>query len=149
MPSTDWAPAVAAVGARLRSRTKDRDGNELGTFTDTTRPTGDEVERLIAEEAGNVADVVGDDLDIKFWERAAAVTVLGTAAAVELTYFPEQVATGRSPYDQLKTLYTERLGNLKTAVEAGGGDTPGEGDATALPQGYFPDVPLVDWRTQL
>ena len=35
MATSDWAPSVADVGV-LRARTKDRYGNELGTFNNDT-----------------------------------------------------------------------------------------------------------------
>lgn len=146
----DWAPTVANVGALLRARTKDTNGNELGTFTADTRPTGTQVEDLINTAADDVASTLPDQLDPKYWERAAAVSTLGAALKVELSYFPEQVATGRSPYTQLKEMYNDELKRLVNAVQ--GGDSAVDGGAggagSAMPVGLFP-VPTdpLGWQT--
>lgn len=142
MPISDWAPAVADVGAVLRARTKDTNGNELGTFTPNTRPTDAQVTSLIDTAAGDLASVVGSDLPEVTWPLAGSVTSIGAAMLVELSYFPEQVATGRSPYDQLAALYEQRLGRLKGAVIEAGGDVPDE--AGARPPAYhFGDVAII------
>ena len=39
----DIMPSVADVGALLRVRTKDINGEEVGTFNDDTRPTSAQV----------------------------------------------------------------------------------------------------------
>jgi hypothetical protein len=56
--AADWAPSVEDVANQLRARTKGgvSEMDEVGTFDATTRPTGDEVEALIA---GAVEDVRG------------------------------------------------------------------------------------------
>jgi hypothetical protein len=43
----DIAPSVADVAALLRARTKDVNGEEIGTFNDDTRPTSAQVLTLI------------------------------------------------------------------------------------------------------
>lgn len=145
--ATDWAPTVDAVGAQLRARTKDSNGNELGTFTEDTRPTGIQVEDLIARATGDMISVLPDPMDPKWNDRAAGVAVLGTAMRVELSFFPEQVATGRSPYAQLKALYDDELKRLVNAAQGGDTDTTGAGGSLA-PAGGFPYVTnAIDWDT--
>lgn len=156
MPTSDWKPAVQAVGSLLRSRTKDTNGNELGTFTPATRPTNTQVEDLIVQATGAVESAIGgSELLAALWPAATAVSVLGTALLIELTYYPEQVTSGRSPYTQLKELYDERLLQLRLQIEAGGVDTPGDGTvgpndpAWSFPMGEdpFSPTPLVGWET--
>lgn len=151
MPVEDWAPTVAAVGAILRSRTKDNAGNELGTFTDQTRPTGEEVGELIGTATNDVAAEVGADIVSARRPYAASVAALGTALQVELTYFPEQVALGRSPYAELKKLYDERLKRLKTMVEGGVDEDPTMSGGTPLDPAYEFTHPInpMDWSRAL
>lgn len=132
-----WRPSVEDVGAIIRARTKTRlseslqAGNEIGTFNDATRPTGDEVEKLIDEATDDVANAVGLTICQETLEVSARrVAALGAAMAVELSYFPEQIRADQSPYEALERRYKDRLARLVTAVEekcggAGGGDTPG------------------------
>jgi hypothetical protein len=139
MPTSDWAPGVVNVGAILRARTKDRSQNEVGTFTADTRPTGDQVAVLIEQAVSDVVDVVGSDLPTPTWGSATYVAALSAAMQVELSYFPEQVGTGRSPYAQLKDLYDVRLERLRKAViaeRAGGNEV--DPSAALAPSYDFP-----------
>jgi hypothetical protein len=111
---------VAEVAAHIRSRTKDRNGNEVGTFTEDTRPTDAQCDeaitsavRLIHTKVGHVGDGC--------CELAREVVALGAAAAIELSYFPEQSRSDRSVYQFLDTRYTTALEGLVACVE---GDLP-------------------------
>jgi hypothetical protein len=120
MAYEDWEPTVQAVGAYVRARTKDDVGNELGTFTEDTRPNEAQVVELIDKAQSAVANAIGEDFDPKWNERARDLAALRAAMLVELTHFPEQVAAGRSPYPQLKELWDEEVIALSAAVAAGG-----------------------------
>lgn len=153
MPVTDWATTVDGVAAYVRSRTKDRNGNEVGTFNGLTRPTDVQVTSLLADAGSDVADQIGWDIPNVFWPRAAAQTQLAAALLVELTYFPEDVGTNRSPYAQLKTLFDERLGRLKTAIADYDADPtdPDEGNVPAATPSYGMPADrggMVGWRTR-
>lgn len=142
MPTSDWPVSVETVGSVLRARTRDTQGNEVGTFTAETRPTGDQVNSLIGNAVGDLASAVGADLPQPLWGQAAAAATYKAAMLVELSYFPEQVAQGRSPYAQLKDLYDEALASLKVAI---GGDAPGEAPGAPSPPDYaFPLVSTLD-----
>src|SRR4051812_3475139 len=89
----NWRPVVADVGAILRARTKARlsetfaAGNEIGTFNDETRPTGDQVERLIDQAVDDVTDTVGTDICTQELQTSAGrVAAIGAALLVELSY---------------------------------------------------------------
>lgn len=143
MALIDWTPSPSDVGAVLRARTKDKLGNELGTFTDDTRPTDEQVVEIIET---SVADIEGqvhtvpEDLQ----PLARRVAALGAACDVELTHFQEQINTNRSPYEQLKKRYDELLKRLVSEAndqnsggEPGGG-SDGAGSNSALPSYAFP-----------
>lgn len=149
MPTSDFMPDVASVGALLRARTRDTNGSEVGTFTEHTRPTGDQVLSLTRTAAGDLASFVGPNIPEPFHDAARQLAVYRTAMLIELSFFPEQVALGRSPYPQVADLYTSALAGLRVAIEASGGDVPGEpgaadgGGASAHPPSYaFPMAPL-------
>jgi hypothetical protein len=146
VPTSDWVPGLTDVGAVLRARTKDDVGNEIGTFTVDTRPTGAEAQLLIQQAVSAVSMVIGADLPSKCWDDARYVSALGAALRAELTYFPEQINTGRSPYPQLKQLYDDTLKQLLTAVEAAGGDTPGGGTPGGPMKPVFA-FPSPTWRS--
>lgn len=114
MPASEWAPEVTDVGALLRARTRDANGTELGTFTTDTRPTQEQVERLIIQAQSFLTGEFGsDDVLPLYLETAKQLTVLKAAMAVELSFFPEQVASARSPYDKMKEELDDELRRLR------------------------------------
>lgn len=130
MPVSDFTPVVADVAAFLRARTKTRGGAEAGTFNpeaaieqNITRPTSEQVLSLIEDSisdtqaafGADIPDAPGEDVDL-FRSSVRRLSALGAALLVELTYYPEQVATGRSPYAQLKTLYDDRMKRLLATI---------------------------------
>ena len=135
MPVSDYTPTVDSVAAYLRARTKTRGGTEAGTFNsqdaaenNKTRPTSEEVTEMIGNALRDVSGVVGADIDSAYFDAATDVAALRTAMLVELSYWPDQINSGRSPYPQLKELYDEAWENLLTALgistDAGGGAVP-------------------------
>lgn len=154
MPVSDYTPDVKAVAAFLRARTKTEGGAEAGTFTPAaswqdgsgrgTRPTEEGALEEIANALGDVSGIIGVDIADQFREPARRVSALRAALLIELSYFPEQVATGRSPYVQLKELYDEAWENLLTSMgissDAGGGAVPV--DAGFPSYGGFPTTAI-------
>lgn len=149
MPETsEWAPTVDDVGALLRSRTKDTNGVEVGTFTPNTRPTQAQVEQILRTAVGDLADMIATDVPERLWPSARRVATYSAALDIELGYFPEQLNTGRSPYVQLKERYDELIKSFRASLEAAGSD-PGDDGATTpgAPSYSFPmDVPIIGWR---
>ena len=142
MPTSNWPISVDAVGTLLRARTRDTQGNEVGTFNTDTRPTEDQVLSLINTAVEDLASVVGTDLDESLWTRAATVAGYKAAMLVELSYFPEQVARGNSLYEQLRDLHAEALKNFLKAVAAKApGEAPGDVEA---PSYAFPLPSVLD-----
>lgn len=143
--TSDWPVHAASVGSLLRARTRDTNGNEIGTFDATTRPTGDQVLSLINDAVEDLASSVGSDLPEAFWTKAATVAHYKTAMLVELSYFPEQVATGRSPYEQLRQLYAEALASLKAGLTEAGASVPGDAAGAPSPPSFgFPSCSTLD-----
>jgi hypothetical protein len=147
MATSDWAPSAADVGAVLRARTKDTNGNELGTFNDDTRPTEDQVGELIDTAVSDIESEIGTVPD-QLQDAARRVAAIGTALLVELSFFPEQITNNRSPYDQLKELYDTRFSRLKTQIDdVNSGGEVGTADEL-LPEYSFPEINSLGWATQ-
>lgn len=145
MATDDWAPTLDDVGALLRSRTRDTSGNEVGTFTAATKPTDRQVASIIEQSVQDLADMTkAEDMPRRFWGSAKRVATLDAAMHVELSFFPDQINTGRSPYPQLKEERDERLKQLRADLESEGTDTSGD-TGTPDPVGFFPSYPIVGW----
>jgi hypothetical protein len=139
----DWRPALVEVGALVRARTKSKMGGPpLGTFTDNTLPKGEEVEALISYATSSVASRIGlSPCTDALKSRARGMAALYTAMLIELSYFPEQVGSDRSPYAKYKELYDDGMGALTEAVAencGGGGDGESVGGSGPLPSYSFP-----------
>jgi hypothetical protein len=111
-----WAPAISDVAALERARTKDPNGNELGIFDATTRPTDTDVEPLIRNACADVASYVGWDLPDDLQAEACNLATIYTALQIEESYYPEQVANGRSPWQQLWQRYQLGIKELADAA---------------------------------
>lgn len=124
MNTVTLAPTVADVAALIRARTKDSNGNELGTFTADTRPTDAQAQEAIDHQLAllhaRVGNVGPDCAGV-----AQMVVAYGAAAEIELSYFPEQARTDRSAYTYLIARYDEYGNGLVACVQ---GDLPSEPD---------------------
>jgi hypothetical protein len=100
----DWAPDLTEVGALLRARTKDDVGNELGTFTEATRPTDENVLELIRQACDDVLGLFTvEDVPASSQVMCRRAAALRTALSIEISYFPEQ-GNDNSPYLQLRQI---------------------------------------------
>jgi len=145
-----YLPTLADVGAIMRARTKTVDGDEIGTFNDDTRPTGEEVHRIIMQAANDVTAPIDTDIPVGAYRWATQAIIYRTAKLIEISYFPEQIATGRSPYPEYNALFDEAIGWLNTAV---GRELEEETGVEVLPGQPFwtfpgPEV-LVGWTTKM
>lgn len=145
-----WETTVSQVGALLHARTKDKNGNEVGTFNADTRPTDDQVQDLIAQAADDVADAVGQQTGVTgmpqdLYQNAGSLTAIGAAMLVELSFFPEQVGTNTSPYDRLAAMYKDRLARLVLQAGHEGADVPGDEYMHPAGAGGGNPIPLNWW----
>lgn len=146
MPSSDFTPTVDDVGAMLRGRTRDDDGNELGTFTPTTLPTDTQAQSIIEQAVEEIAGQIGENIPARLRKSAKSITTLLAAMNVELTYYAEQVNSGKSAYEAYERRVNAALGTpqkrgwLVVAVndEETGGDE-GSADDAGEPMFYFGD----------
>jgi len=140
-----YAPTVSQVAALLRARTKNAFSVELGNFTDETRPTDEQVRDIIPQAMQDVATAVGSPIPAVYRAEALALSALRAAMLIELGYFPEQIVTGRSPFEQMRLMYEDQIERLVVRVSAVGDpelSSAGAGKFT------FDDVVLVGWYTR-
>ena len=134
----DITPSVADVAALLRARTKDVNGVEVGTFNDDTRPTSAQVITLIEEAVADIEARIGMSPPLELAGAGKSTAAMLTACLIELSYYPEQVQSNRSAFDQ----YWELLQSKITALqEAARGQEPGGNLITSTRI----DVPYVDY----
>jgi hypothetical protein len=138
----EWACSVTDVAELILIRTRDNNGNLLGTFTNVTQPTDEQTRSLIYNKAiPDVLPLIGSDIPDLLIPEAQNVVAIRTAMYVELTYFGNEVAQNRSVYPELKTLFDEKvatLNNAVAAIESGGDITDEMGGAGGFPYYGFP-----------
>jgi hypothetical protein len=122
--SSPLRPYVEDVARLLRARTKDDQGQEVGTFTASTRPTADQVEAHIDAAVGLLATRIppADKIPEALWPAARNLAAYRAALQIEKSYFPEQVRADRSAYQHLREEYNDDLAALLQAIaETGAG----------------------------
>ena len=129
------SPSVDDVAAIIRARTKDSNGNEVGTFTDETRPTAAQAQEAIDHQVIALHTKVG-----RIGPGCAGVAQIavayGAAAEIELSYFPEQSRQDRSPYQYLIARYEEYADGVAACVAGNLPDTPDPDDPDATTYRY-------------
>lgn len=140
--TSPWTPSVQDVANILRARTINKNGGEVGTFNATTRPTDTEVQGLIDQSNNDVMDAIGQitEVPVNLVNNASSLITIGAAMMVEISYFPEQVGVGRSPYAQLAKQYSDKLTRLQNAIVSVGGNRPTNDYQT--PAGSFGGPPI-------
>lgn len=124
MPVDPAAPAD--VAAWLRARTQDSEGREIGLFTEDTRPSVGQVDVALKQARTLVAGKMGLTPPDPCAGLYETVVALQAACIIEKSYFPEQVVSGRSAYEQLAEELTAAMDSLNTCI-VNGGLGPGEG----------------------
>jgi hypothetical protein len=139
-----WVPSLRQVADYVPTRTVpvDTPGSmvPLGTFSSTTVPTDEVVDRIARAAAAWVSSRAGV-VDAGLYEMAGAVAAVRAAAFVELAY-PTRDGDA-AVYEELFKQADAGLAALIVANGAAGGTPPGDG---LLPYWSFPD-PAFDSDT--
>lgn len=152
-----YTPTVGQIGALLRTRTVDTSGNELGTFTNATRPTALQVDQLARAAASTLSTYIGNEIPVDLLSDASDLAAIRAAMLIELGYFPEQVTSGRSPYEQYKALWDEAVGtpgkpgSFVVAVQQALDDDTVDVEGTSSVDFNFPvnEGGMVGWGTKM
>lgn len=147
VPLPEWTPELDAVADWIPGRTLstiNTPGTEtyLGTFTDTTTPTNEQVSRLIEAAVAYVRSKVGATVDSTLTDEARAAASVVAAAYVELAY-PTRDAD-LNTYDRLWAqagFLVDSLADSNTSVTGGSTSLA----QSLLPTWSYPDpVPWGD-----
>jgi hypothetical protein len=143
IPLPPWAPSVRDIAAKLRARTKTPGGDEAGDFTSHTRPTADQVEDLIRDAVNKVTMIVGDTPSTRVASDARALASLYAAMNVEISYFPEQIERGASPFNAMERMYKQNVADLYKLLypdtgSGGDGEIPPGADVL-MPSFAYPE----------
>lgn len=144
MAEATFSPTVDDVAALIRARTKIPGGGEAGTFTEQTRPTKAEVERIIEQAVDHVAAAVGGEpCNDQLIQSSTAAAGMLAAVIIETSYWPEQAEARGSAAARLEKLFDTRMKSLTAAVaeECGGQGTGGseDGNSGSVAAGSFSD----------
>lgn len=145
-------PSVAEVASKVRARTRVKGGGQAGTFTASTNPSADDVEDLISEALDEVLGKVREpEAATDYERRVRGAVALYTAILIELSYYPEQVGSGKSPAATYQALYASRIKALIAEGETG--EVQGEGGTADSPADAAWTFPvgvggLIGWRSR-
>lgn len=150
-----WAPSIEQVAALVRARTRgveSRDASvagEQGTFTDTTRPTAEQVEELIDMACGELQALFAgrSPCSASLKQSAGVAASYRAAQLVEVSYFPEQTNADQTAFSSLQKMWEEAGKNIAAAVRERCPIDPvdgGQDDGGALtPVGVVPSERLI------
>jgi hypothetical protein len=124
MPVTDYTPSVKEVAAMLVSRTfrsgtvSQQEGNLVGDFDETTRPTKVQAQALIAQALNEVGPKIneppaGQEQLPGVYALAKLAVARRAAMLVLVSFFDEDLEQASSGYDELERLYKEALADLE------------------------------------
>jgi hypothetical protein len=128
------------VAALLTARTKDADGNELGGWTDETRPTYEEVQTRIDIARSLIQDETGG-IPEQCLRGAESTIALLASMLTEAAFWPEQTQSNQSTYERLRELYLEARIGLANCVAVWTGLNAFDLDISGGPG----CVPPLDW----
>lgn len=118
VPPPAYRPSVDDVAALEHARTE-AGGVEVGTFTDETIPTVDQVEELITTAVSDVETRVGTIPD-RFADEARRLAAIQAASLIEASYFPSELDSDRSAYRQYTAMYMNGVDALAKRVASPG-----------------------------
>jgi hypothetical protein len=150
LAEADLLPSVDDVALLLRTRTvgyqpgggglgADSGSADVGTFTDSTRPTATEVEAVIAQAADELLGLLPASADERYLPAIERAIGLRAAVIIEASFFRETSAAG-----DLASSYTAALAGLQAALP--GGDAL---VASGLSEREQDVQDALDWRRPL
>lgn len=146
--SVNYVPSRRDVGSLLRARTR-APMDEIGTFNDQTRPTGEAADVIIFRATRDVASSIGITVATDLIEDARTVATYLSCALVELSYYPEQINENMSGYEKYIALYKSALLALKTKIDADAGTGPVVAGTVFKPSFSYPDdTGMIGLNTQ-
>lgn len=113
----EFVPTVAEIGVILRARTRqDVTGDELGTFDNTTRPTGLQVQQHIDAAAAFVQLRLGPNIPEGMMASAREAVTYRAGYMIELSLADDRSDNPDSAYQRLKGQYDETMTALQDSL---------------------------------
>ena len=138
MPASDYAPTLAEIGKRIKARTLATDtGKRIGTFTDETNPTAEDVQTYIEDGLSEVAARIGTDIDNEYWPPAKFAVIMHVCMTIELSMYPESTNDEGSAYKSFEKRFNAAIEAINEAMKQ---IEPNERRVVSLRQGS-----LVRW----
>jgi hypothetical protein len=104
------------VAALLTARTKDSDGNELGVWTEDTRPTREQVQARIDIARTLIRDDAGP-IPPTCMEGAESTVALLASMLTEAAFWPEQTQSNQSTYERLRDIFLDAREGLQRCLD--------------------------------
>lgn len=112
----DIRPTIEDIVALEQTRTAAGGGGEIREFTDSTRPSADEVENLIDQAVGAVLNQISETrFSDAHFDGARHAAALYTAMLIEGGYFREGMDS--SAVDLWRTLFNQAIVNLQGSIQ--------------------------------
>jgi hypothetical protein len=109
-----FVPDPDEVARLLAVRTVDSSGQELGIWTDDTRPTDVQVAELCQFAAEDLSGRVGTLPPVELYDECRRTAAIQAAALVLLSFYPEAATAQQLP--QLTAMYLNAAGQLQDRV---------------------------------
>jgi len=147
-------PSVEQVALMERTRCVNQYGDDQGVFNDSTHPTYDEAQGIIAQAVELVLSEIPDYLPESIYPRVLQAAIFKSAILIEASFYKEQYKSGSAEY--FETAYEKLVTNLQGI--AGGVEGQGkrvdsimvrssmaeyEPDYTLPPPRVMPKVPFI------
>lgn len=145
-----YRPTVLDVAQHITTRTRNNRGRVIGTFDETTTPSGERVEELLDQFLPEFELDVSETIPADLHTDARTVAALGAAAAVEASYRAEAVDDTNSTYQALRARYERGVTGLQNRIERTG-ETGGGGNkfASVTLESPYSGSDLDDYRDVL
>lgn len=125
-------PELTEVGAVIRARTAYM-GQELGTFTANTRPTGDEVADYIDQAFAEVDLRLPGEIPTHLLAFTRRLVAIRAAMMIEVSYSPDRAEADSTAYDRLREMFDAGMAAVHDALADAAQGGPDTGRLVSLP----------------
>lgn len=141
-----FVPTLAQIGRVILSRTKGEFGALRGTFASDTTPNNIDASGCARDAARDMVPMIGEVIPVALIENAQRVCAIRAAMNIELSFYSDQVNTGRSVYPQLEKDLETQLCALQLAITLAvdGDGTVVNAAPSTEPEYYFPPPTTFD-----
>jgi hypothetical protein len=112
-----YVPDPDGVARLLAIRTVDDSGNEIGAWTDNTRPPAEQVFKLCRFAAEDLAARLGTaEVPFELYDECRRAAALQAAALVLVSFYPEAATGAGGQISTFTAMYLNAAGQLQDRV---------------------------------